>query len=142
MTFLFANWKLVVIAILSALLALTFKLWRSEAEAFGRFRGEVAAIGAQAKIQAEARKKEQDKVTKEIGDSYAANMRALRTYYDGMLKRSGRRPMPATAERAESLNGTTSEPPPACADISASSEDALKLHLWQEWARELNLPVK
>lgn len=68
MTFLLANWKLVLIAALMASTALCFKLWREEARAFTTFKAQVAAIGEQAKKDA-ARIEAENKSLKEKTDA-------------------------------------------------------------------------
>ena len=45
MGFVLSNWKLILIAILSALVALFYNLWQGEVHDFAKFQGETEAYG-------------------------------------------------------------------------------------------------
>ena len=114
MTWLIANWKLALIAILLASNALFFKLWRGEVEDFSFFRAQVQAIGEQAAKEARA-KESADKLRKEQAD--AENKRttaALQSDLDRL-------------RRANSGKGGLSGPAPSAGSPDRTCLDPAKL---------------
>ena len=145
-TLLLANWKYVVIGILSALLTLTFTLWRHEVRAFDLFRAKVEVIGQEAEKKKKETEAKQNQILKETGDAWAKNLDAVRNNSVNRYRVRGGSSggaMPGLAFRTEKPDGTGKEQL-ACEPgfIADAAEDAAKVAAWQEWARRLGLPVK
>lgn len=145
-TLLLANWKLVVIGILSALLSLTFAMWRHEVHAFDMFKAQVEVMGKQAEVKKKETEAKQNQILKETGDAWAKNLDAVRNNSVNRYRMRGGSSggaMPGLAIRTEKLDGTGKEQL-ACEPgfIADAAEDAAKVAAWQEWARRLGLPVK
>lgn len=145
---LLANWKLVVIAVLSTALAITFKLWRHEVQAYATFRAQVEVLGEQARADKKRIEAEHAKVTKEIGDAWSKNLdavraNAVRRYANRVQPSPGQGYMPGLTLRPQEPDGASKEQL-ACDPgfIADAAEDAAKVGAWQEWARSLNLPVR
>lgn len=145
------NWKLIAIGILSAALALTFKLWRGEVHDFAHFRAQVEVLGQAAEREKKRIETEHNQITKEMSDAWAQNLNAYRAdayriYTQRLRDNAGRGFMPGITLRPQAPDGTGKERLAACAPdeafIQDAAEDAARIGEWQSWARRIGFPVK
>jgi hypothetical protein len=144
------NWKLILIGLLSALLALTFKLWRNEAHNFAVFKAEVAVLGKQAEAEKKRIEADHKRIAKEMSDAWAKNLEAardnaVRNYAARMRRDAGSRAVPGTAAGAQAPDGAGKEQVAACTDeqfIRDAAEDAARLTEWQLWAGQVGIKTK
>ena len=142
------NWKLVVIGILSALLALTFNLWRSEARAFAVFQAQVEVLGKQAEAEKKRVEAENKRIAKEMSDAWAKNLEvardnAVRNYAARMRRDAGGRAVPGAAAGAEAHAGAGQESVAACTPefIRDAAEDAARVEEAREFFRRHQFPT-
>ena len=145
------NWKLILIGLLSALLALTFKLWRDEARAFAVFEAKVEVLGKQAEAEKKRVEADHKRIAKEMSDAWAKNLEAardgaVRNYAARMRRDAGGRAVPGAAAGAPSPDGAGKEQVAACAPdeqfIRDAAEDAARLTEWQVWAGQVGIKTR
>jgi hypothetical protein len=145
-----SNWKLVVIGILSALLALTFNLWRGEARAFAVFKAQVEVLGKQAEAEARRVEAENRRIAKEMGDAWAKNLEvardnAVRNYAARVRRDASRRAVSQPAAGAEAPAGARQESVAACTPdeqfIRDAAEDAARVEEAREFFRRHRFPT-
>lgn len=148
MTFLLANWRIILLALLLASTAFFFKLWREEVRAFAKFQAQVEVLGKAAeadKIRIEA---EHAKVTKEIKDAIpkklaVARSNAVANYIASLPVDSGSCSVSGLANGSSRTDATSEESIPASgAFIQDCAQDVATIGLWQSWARGVGFPVK
>lgn len=116
---------------------------------FEVFQKEVALAGEKAKAEAAAKEKRQQEVNREVAKSYESRIASLRSQYNRL-----RQSIPVHPDGSQ-LSVTTCGPasPDGAAGQSVSiadyralesraAEDALKVILWQDWARQQGLRVE
>ena len=148
MTFLLANWRIILLAALVASTALFFKLWREEVRAFNTFRIEVAALGKAAEMEKARIEADHAKTTKEIKDAIpkkiaTARSNAVATYLASLPAHSGGCGVSSIANGPGGANATGEERMVTNgAFIQDCAQDAATVGLWQGWARGVGFPVK
>lgn len=149
MTFLLANWKLVLIGLLILSTGFFFKLWREEVRAFAVFKAQVEVLGKAAQVEKERIEREHAKVTKEIKDGIPkkiahARGAAVANYLARMPVNPCGGDVSGTANGAGGIDAAGKESVVACTSgfIQDSAQDAATIGLWQDWARGVGLPVK
>jgi len=148
MTFLFANWRIVLLAFLIASTALFFKLWREEVRAFAMFKAQVEVLGKAAEADKVRIQAEHAKVTKEIQDAIpkkiaTARSNAVANYIASLPDNSGSCVLSGVANGSSGVDATGEESIPASgAFIQDCAQDAATVVLWQSWARGVGFPVK
>jgi hypothetical protein len=116
---------------------------------FGAFRMQVAAEGEKAKAEAEAKEKRQQEVNREVNKSYESRIADLRRQYVRLRDSTPVRPdgsaVPLAACGPASPDGAAGQSV-SLADYRAlesrAAEDALKVVMWQSWAKSQNLAVE
>ena len=143
-----SNWKLVVLGVLSALLALTFKLWRNEVHSFATFKAQVEVIGKQAEAEKKRVEAENKRIAKEMSDAWAKNLEvardnAVRNYAARMRRDAGSRTVPGAAAGAKAHAGAGQESVAACAPefIRDAAEDAARVEEARDFFRRHQFPT-
>jgi hypothetical protein len=148
MTFLLANWKLVLIGLLIASTAMFYKLWREDVRAFNAYKIEVATLGKAAEMEKARIESEHAKVTKEIKDAIpkkiaAARSTAVANYIASLPAHSGSCGVSGAANSSGGTDAAGAESIPASGTfIQDCAQDAATVGLWQGWARGVGFPVK
>lgn len=164
MGFLLSNWKLILIAVLTAACALFFNLWQSEVKAFATFKGEVAALGQAAEQEAKRINDLHARTLKEVNDEWAKKVpkigstaidNYMRRFPRGLCGGSGSGQVPGLAGGAEASDGakpervaidgaTTSRSGSTEGDafISECAKDAAKLKSLRGWVQGNQLPIE
>lgn len=150
MLWVLSNWKLVAIAVLSALLALTFNLWRSEARAFAVFQAQVEVLGKAAEAEKKRVEAENKRIAKEMSDAWAKNLEvardnAVRNYAARVRRDASRREVSKPAAGAEAHVGAGKESVAACTPdeqfIRDAAEDAARVEETREFFRRHKFPT-
>jgi len=148
MTFLLANWRIVLLAALIASTAMFYKLWREEVRAFNTFRIEVAALGKAAEMEKARIEATHAKTTKEIKDAIpkkiaVARSNAVANYIASLPPHSSCGGVSGAANGSGGIDAAGTESIPASgAFIQDCAQDAATVGLWQSWARGVGFPVK
>ena len=148
MTFLLANWRIILLAALVASTALFFKLWREEVRAFNTYKIEVAALGKAAEMEKARIESAHAKTTQEIKDAIpkkiaTARSNAVANYIASLPPSSGSCGVSGIANSSGGVDGSREESIPATgAFIQDCAQDAATVGLWQSWARGVGFPVK
>ena len=148
MTFLLANWKLVLLGLLILSTGFFFKLWREEVRAFAVFKAQVEVLGKAAQVEKERIEREHTKVTKEIKDAIpkkiaVARGAAVANYIASLPPHSSSCGVSGAADSSGRVDGSGAESIPTTgAFIQDCAQDAATVGLWQSWARGVGFPVK
>lgn len=146
MTFLLANWRLIVEAFIIVLAAIFFGLWQHSSAKLAQ----VEAAGEYAEQEKERIERQYQRTFKETQDAYAIAIPTIRDNavaeyrkrYPVRVCDAGQVPMPGPAKRPE---GTDAAGPQFVADkqfIRDCAQDAATLTLWQELARKNNFRIE
>ena len=144
------NWKIILIGILSALLALTFKLWRDEARAFAVFQAEVDVLGRQAEAEKKRVEADHKRIAEEMSNAWAKNLEAARDNavrnYAARMRRDARRSaVPGDATGAKASAGAGKEQVAACAPdeqfVRDAAEDAARVEEAREFFQRHKFPT-
>ncbi len=153
MTFLLANWKLVLIGLLILSTGFFFKLWREEVRAFAVFKAQVEVLGKAAQVEKERIEREH-KLLKERTDvenkRTTANLRATITRLrndPGQGGLSSPTPSPASPDRTcfdpaaldRALRNLNQD---LLGLIEEGSQAVIDLDSAKAWARGVGFPVK
>ena len=148
MTFLLANWKLVLIGLLILSTGFFFKLWREEVRAFAVFKAQVEVLGKAAQVEKERVEREHQKVTQEIRNEIpkkiaVARGAAVANYIASLPPHSSCGGVSGAADSSGGTDAASAESIPASgAFIQDCAQDAATVGLWQSWARGVGFPVK
>lgn len=148
MTFLLANWKLILIGLLIFSTGFFFKLWREEVRAFAVFKAQIEVFGKAAQVEKERIEREHEKVTKEIKDAIpkkiaVARGAAVANYIAGLPADTRCSGVSGAADSSGRVYGSREESIPTTgAFIQDCAQDAATVGLWQSWARGVGFPVK
>ena len=148
MTFLLANWKLVLIGLLILSTGFFFKLWREEVRAFAVFKAQVEVLGKAAQVEKERIEREHQKVTQEIRNEIpkkiaVARGAAVANYIASLPVGSSSCGVSGDADSSGRIDAASAESIPATgAFIQDCAQDAATVGLWQSWARGVGFPVK
>lgn len=149
MTFLLSNWRYVLIAVLIASNALSYKLWRHSITEFDNYKIAVLAEGERAKQEAEAINKLHQKTLEDVSNAWAKQLPKIREgavtaflnrYPLGLRPTTNQGCLPRNADSPQKPDGTSEEP--VLDFIRDCAEDAGKVGAWQEWARLNRLVVE
>ena len=123
--------------------------YQTEKAQYSAFRKQVEDEGEKAKAESVAKEKRQQEVNREVAKSYESRIASLRSQYNRL-----RQSIPVHPDGSQ-LSVTTCGPesPDGAAGQSVSiadyralesraAEDALKVILWQDWARQQGLRVE
>jgi len=145
-----SNWKLVVLGVLSALLALTFNLWRGEVRDFAVFKAQVEVLGKQAEAEKKRVKAENKRIAKEMSDAWAKNLEvardnAVRNYVARLRRDAGRSAVPGATAGAQAPAGAGKEQVAACTPdeqfIRDAAEDAARVEEAREFFQRHKFPT-
>lgn len=141
-----------LIALFATCSAVLYLLWQSEVSHFREYEQQIYAMGAEAEAKAKETEAKQELIRKEIEDAWNAKLPKVRqdaidnfnrSYAKyGLCKQdSSSSNLPGIAASPESIDGTSKESVVACPSefVSNSAEDALKVQMWQEWAKGNNV---
>jgi hypothetical protein len=150
MTFLLANWKLVLLGLLIASTAMFYKLWREEVRAFNAYKIEVAALGKAAEMEKKRIETDHAKVTKEIKNAIpkqiaAARSGAVAAYVSRMQHDASSGSVRRVAGLPEGVHEPSEKPVSVGCDerfVQDSAEDAATIIGIQSWVRGIGFPVK
>lgn len=152
MTFLLSNWRYVLIAVLIASNALSYKLWRHSITEFDNYKITILAEGERAKQEAEAINKLHQKTLEDVSNAWAKQLPKIREgavtaflnrYPLGLRPTTNQGCLPGHAESPEVTHGTGEESVSCPADfVRDCAEDAGKVGAFQEWVRMNNLEVR
>lgn len=147
MMFLISNWRYVLIALLIASNALTYKLWQRSVTAFDDYKIAVIAEGERAKQEAEAVNKLHQQTLEDVSNAWAIQLPSIRAgavtaflnrYPLGLRPATNQGCLPGHADSPKEPDGTSEEQ----LFVRDCAEDAGRLGLWQEWARKNMLEVR
>jgi hypothetical protein len=148
-TLLLANWKLIVIGVLSALVVMFYNLWLGARDDLASFKGQIAQSAADAEAENARMLRVQ-----------LANLNVLKVDYEAKLpqvrsdaianylarrvrtKPAGETGVPSTGTGIKVDDGTSKESIPDPSFIADCAEDAHRLTAWQQYGRMNHLPIK
>lgn len=148
MTFILANWRVLLLAVLVASSAMFFKFWRNEVADFTAYRIEVAALGKAAEAEKKRIEAEHAKTTKEIKDAIpkklaAARSGAVAAYLARMPAQPGGGSVSCPAVSAGGTDAAGEERMVASTGfVQDCAHDAAMIGSWQDWARGVGFPVR
>lgn len=164
MGFVLSNWKLILIAILSALVALFYNLWQGEVHDFAKFQGETEAYGKAAAKRAAWINERNKSVLKEVNNEWEKQVSKIgSTAIDNYMRRFPRglcgnpggggmpgvpndseTPYGAKPERVAADGATTSRSGSTEGDafVSECAKDAAKLKSLRGWVQGNQLPIE
>lgn len=141
-----------LIALFATCSVVLYLLWQSEVSHFRGYEQQIYAMGAEAEAKAKETEAKQELIRKEIEDAWNAKLPKVRQDAIDNFNRSyakyGLRKqdassskLPGITQGSESLDGTSKEPMASCPSefVSNSAEDALKIQMWQDWAKSNNV---
>lgn len=147
---LLANWKLVAIGILSALVMLFYNLWQRKVDEFNVFKAGVEAVGRAAEAEKKRVEETHAKTTKEIKDAIpkqiaAARSNAVKRYIASLPTYPGGSGLSCAPNSAGGTDATSKESMVGgcrAGFIEDAAQDATTIGQWQDWARQIGFPVK
>lgn len=151
---LIANWKYILIAALTATNILFYNLWQGSKEEFVIYQAEVRVLGEEAERKVKEVEANQQKVLEDVSNAWKNQLpKAREDAVDAYKRRypnfglrlptEGGCNLSGTTHSAERSDGTGEEQVVVGTGfIQDSAEDALKIELWQEWARQNKIPVR
>jgi hypothetical protein len=160
MGLLLKEWKLALIAVLSAVIVLLYNLWQSEVKDFAEFKGAVVVLGQEAEKEAKRVNALHEQTLKETRDEWNKQLPGIRNVaIDNYIRRfprglcgspSGGK-VPGSAHGAEASDGTKPERV-ASGETTGSAEqdtfvaecakDAGKLRSLRSWVVDNKLPIE
>lgn len=124
-----------VIALIGALFgAGYYKGYSAEKERFDAFKTELAAQAKAQELVNDAKKKQQETISKSIRSEYEAKLSALNSYYGGMRKQSSTNKLSEIPSATFSLDGKTANP----VFVRQCAQTTLMLGQLQEWVLEVS----
>ena len=148
MTFLLANWRIILLALMLASIGLFFKLWREEVRAFNAYKIEVAALGKAAEVEKARIEAAHAKTTQEIKDAIPKKIATARTnavanYLASLPAHSGSCGVSGIANSSGGANAAGEERMVTNgAFVQDCAQDAAMIGGWQDWARGIGFPTK
>lgn len=151
------EWKLVLIAALTALVCLLFWLWQGEVKEFAEFKGAVVVLGKEAEKFAKAENDKHEKALKEAKDEWNKMLPRIRSNaIDNYMQRfpvglcgndggGAVRPSSPVSEGGDGAVGervATTGSEAQDAFVAACAKDAGKLKVVRGWVIRNNLKVE
>jgi len=111
-----------------------YKGYSAEKERFDAFKAELAAQAKAQEIVNNAKKKQQETISKSIRSEYEAKLSALNSYYGGVRQQSSTNKLSEVSSTTFSVDGKTTNP----VFVRQCAQTTLMLGQLQDWVLEVS----